>query len=515
MKGRLLIVDDEPLIRRGLAKLVEKNPLGWSVIGEAGNGQEAYARLEELRPDLVITDIRMPLMDGLELARQIAVAAPETAVIILTGYRDFEYAQMAIQYGVKQFLLKPCPEEAVCRVLQEAFQQYRERETRKEREQEERLRREDQLLRSVLTRLPYDAEEAAALQASLAGRELWLIQVNQYYPEGRAYRREDLKLLQFAIGNILQELLDNRSGEHRWIPLEYDTFAFFLGQGCNGEAFAAETAGVVKQLLGIELEAVRFGGFREFKETEVWLENRLWGKEPGDAAGSRTEESGEMQMNEAKARLIRGELTSLLLLGRPAELASYMKGLLESVKAPSASIEIVKMDAFCIAMAMVDVMRKELEADPAAIGDIGGRVAELNRIRSAGEVVQWLSSQVQAFEKAFLSWQNEHNSGLISRALRYMEEHYAEECSLAAVAAHAHLSPNYFGNLFKKETGESFSAYVARLRMDKAKLFLKNTDMKVAEIAQSVGYPDSNYFATAFKQTVGLSPTEFRKQQHN
>jgi two-component system response regulator YesN len=339
--------------------------------------------------------------------------------------------------------------------------------------------------------------------------------VNQYYPEGRAYRREDLKLLQFAIGNILQELLDNRSGEHRWIPLEYDTFAFFLGQGCNGEAFAAETAGVVKQLLGIELEAVRFGGFREFKETEVWLENRLWGKEPGDAAGSRTEESGEMQMNEAKARLIRGELTSLLLLGRPAELASYMKGLLESVKAPSASIEIVKMDAFCIAMAMVDVMRKELEADPAAIGDIGGRVAELNRIRSAGEVVQWLSSQVQAFEKAFLSWQNEHNSGLISRALRYMEEHYAEECSLAAVAAHAHLSPNYFGNLFKKETGESFSAYVARLRMDKAKLFLKNTDMKVAEIAQSVGYPDSNYFATAFKQTVGLSPTEFRKQQHN
>lgn len=513
MKGRLLIVDDEPLIRKGLAKLVEKNPLGWSVIGEAGNGQEAYTKLEELHPDLVITDIRMPLMDGLELARQIALSNPGTAVIILTGYRDFEYAQAAIQYGVKQFLLKPCPEEEVCRVLQDAFQQYRHLAAQKEREEEERLRREDQLLRSVLTRLPYDAEEAASLEAQLEGRVLWLLQVVHYFPRDRDYRREDLKLLQFAIGNILQELLGNHPGENRWIPLEYNTFAFFLDHGSDGAAFFEEAAVVVKQLLGIELDAARYGEFHRFKDAETWLEARLRGTEPEGGAGSRTAESPELQVNEAKARLIRGELTSLLLLGRPAELTSYIKGLLESLKTPSASLEMKKMDAFCIAMAMVDVMHKELEAGPPTIGDIGGRVAELNLIRTPGEVELWLSSQAQAFEKAFLCWQTEHNSGLISRALRYMEEHYAEECSLAAVAAHAHLSPNYFGNLFKKETGESFSAYVTSLRMDKARLFLKNTDMKVAEIAQSVGYPDSNYFATAFKQTVGLSPTEYRKQE--
>lgn len=513
MKGRLLIVDDEPLIRKGLAKLVEKNPLGWSVIGEAANGQEAYAKLEELHPDLVITDIRMPLMDGLELARQIAVSSPETAVIILTGYRDFEYAQAAIQYGVKQFLLKPCPEEEVCRVLQGAFQQYRQLETQKEREQEERLKREEQLLRSVLTRLPYHAEEAALLEAGLESRELWLLQVIHYFPEARSYRREDLKLLQFAIGNILQELLGSCPGEHRWTPLEYDTFVFFLDRDCDGAAFAQEAASVVKQLLGIELDAACYGAFHRFKDTEVWLEARLRGKEPEGAHGSRTAESGELQENDVKARLIRSELTSLLLLGRPAELTSYIKGLLDSIKPSSSSLETKKMDAFCIAMALVEVMRKELEAAPQTIGDVGGRVAELNLIRTPGEVELWLSSQAQAFEKALLSWQTQHNSGLISRALRYMEEHYAEECSLAAVAAHTHLSPNYFGNLFKKETGESFSAYVTSLRMDKAKLFLKNTDMKVAEIAQSVGYPDSNYFATAFKQTVGLSPTEFRKQE--
>lgn len=513
MKGRLLIVDDEPLIRKGLAKLVEKNPLGWSVIGEASNGQEAYARLEELHPDLVITDIRMPLMDGLELARQIAASSPETAVIILTGYRDFEYAQMAIQYGVKQFLLKPCPEEEVCRVLQGAFQQYRHMAAQREREKEEQLKKEDQLLRSVLIRLPYDEREAALLEAQLEGRQLWLLQVADYFPADRAYRREDLKLLQFAIGNILQELLGSCPGNHRWIPLEYDTFVFFLDQICDGAAFAAEAAAVVKKLLGIGLEAFCCGEFRRFQDTEAWLEEKLRSPGPEGAAGSRMAESGELQVNEGKTRLIRGELTSLLLLGRPAELASYIKGLVESVKLPSASLEARKMDAFCIAMAMVDVMRKELEAAPQSIGDIGGQVAELNLIHTPEEVEQWLSKQVQAFDKALVSWQTGHSSGFINQALRYIEEHYAEECSLAAIAAYTHLSPNYFGSLFKKETGESFGAYVTGMRMNKAKLFLKNTDMKVAEVAQSVGYPDSNYFATAFKQTVGLSPTEFRKQE--
>jgi two-component system, response regulator YesN len=87
------------------------------------------------------------------------------------------------------------------------------------------------------------------------------------------------------------------------------------------------------------------------------------------------------------------------------------------------------------------------------------------------------------------------------------------ECSLSAAAAHVHLSPNYFGNLFKKVTGESFNAYVARYRLQKAKMLLANTDMKISEIAEAVGYADSNYFTTAFKQGAGLSPTEFRKKQ--
>lgn len=508
MKGGLLIVDDEPLIRKGLVKLVESNSLGWSVIGEAGNGREAVAKLEELRPDLVMTDIRMPLMDGLELANYIAANFPETAVIILTGYRDFEYAQKAITYGVKQFLIKPCPEEEVCQILQLAYEQYRQLAAAKEREAGQLRAKEDQLLRAVLLQLPYDVEEAARLEKGLAGCELWLLQVNSYYPDGRQFRREDLKLLQFAIGNILQELLAARPGNSRWITLEYDCFAFFLSRDGENEQLFTQAAAIVHKLLGIVLTAKCLGIPTSLNQMEIWVEGQLKTREESDSAAAG--DSREFSLNETNVKLIRSELAELLLLGRPAELHDYLAGIRQSVRQPSISLEEAKIAAFCAAMGMLDVRRKELKSEP--IGDIGKRVAELNLIHSKPEVERWLDGQIHAFEDALSNWQNQRTSGIINRAVLYIEEHYTEDCNIAAVAAHFHLSPNHFGNLFKRETGESFSGYVARLRMNKAKFLLKNTDLKVTEIAQGVGYLDSNYFATVFRQTVGLSPTEYRKQ---
>ncbi|MDF2921657.1 MAG: response regulator [Paenibacillaceae bacterium] len=508
MKGGLLIVDDEPLIRKGLVKLVENNSLGWSVIGEAGNGREAIAKLEELRPDLVMTDIRMPLMDGLELANYITSNFPETSVIVLTGYRDFEYAQKAIAYGVKQFLIKPCPEEEVCQILRLAYEQYRQLAAAKEREASQLRDKEDQQLRAILLRLPYDVEEARRLEQVLAGCELWLLQVNSYYPEERQYRREDLKLLQFAIGNILQELLAARPGNSRWLTLESDCFVFFLPNEGDNEPLFTQAAAVVHKLLGIVLTANCLGVPTSLNQMEIWIEGHLKTREEHDSAAAG--DSREFSVNENNVKLIRNELAELLLLGRPAELHDYLLGIRQSVRQPSISLQEAKIGAFCAAMGILDVRRKELKAEP--IGDIGKQVAELNLAHSKPEVERWLDGQIHAFEEALSNWQNQRTSGIINRAVLYIEEHYTEECSIADVAAHFHLSPNHFGNLFKRETGESFSGYVARLRMNKAKFLLRNTDLKVTEIAQGVGYLDSNYFATVFRQTVGLSPTEYRKQ---
>ncbi|MFS0723103.1 response regulator transcription factor [Paenibacillus sp. 1P07SE] len=509
MKGKLLIVDDEPFIRKGLHKLVDSNPLGWSVVGEAGNGREALVKFRELQPDLVLTDIRMPLMDGLELAGKIAAEGTGASVIILTGYRDFDYAQAAISHGVKHFLLKPCREEEVCRILGDAFEQFRLQVLEREKVAEEQLHKEDVLLRSALLHLPYDLGEAERVERQLRGHQLWLLEVDSYLPESRDYRRSDRMLLQFAVSNILQEMLTAVSPHIRWLMLTYDRFAYWLPQEVQAKPLFEEAANVVGQLLGISVLAHLFGSFESFRELEGWMETKL----RRSVADEGVSKSGAPMINESKVKLIRGEMAAMMLLGNTDALQNYAEQLLTSLTSAQVSPDESKIEAFCAALAMNDIMRKELEVDPKMAGEIGRWAADLHVCKTREEVAAWLGEQVARFRQALSSWQMDRNSGIVARALQYIQAHYAEEIGLPDVAAHSHLSANYFGNLFKKETGESFSSYLSRLRMDKARLLLKNTDMKVAEVAEAVGYPDSNYFATAFKSASGCSPSEYRKRE--
>ncbi|MFK7694323.1 response regulator [Paenibacillus sp. HJGM_3] len=512
MRGTMLIVDDEPTIRKGLAKLVDSNELGWIVIGEASNGRDAIAKMADMLPKLVLTDIRMPLADGLEVARYASEHMPDTAVVILTGHRDFEYAQAAIRYGVREFLLKPCPEDTVCRVLREAYDQFRERVLRKEKEAQQLRVREEQLLRSMLLRLPHDLDLSRPIEQKLIGYEFWLLRIESYVPTDRGYRAQDMKLLQFAVGNIVQELLNSRTKGHRWFPLEYNEYAFFLEFHPDNAATMREIVDVLNNLLGLKGSMSRLGRLESSGQAELLYGAEMFGGEGGRSPGERNAGSWDNRFDEEKARTFRNEICSLLLLGRQAELQVYLSKMAEAIRSEPA-LEQQKMHALCASIAFDEVMRKELGQDDAAETRIGNQIGQLSRLHKPEQIDAWFGQQLTCFEHAFKSWLNDHSTGSIEQSIRYVEANYMNECSLMAAAAHVHLSPNYFGNLFKKATGESFNAYVAKYRLQKAKMLLANTEMKIAEIAEAVGYTDSNYFATAFKQGAGLSPTEFRKRR--
>ncbi|MDF2646439.1 MAG: response regulator [Paenibacillus sp.] len=486
MRGTMLIVDDEPIIRRGLTKLVESNELGWVVIGEAGNGQEAILKMADMQPKLVLTDIRMPLKDGLEVARYASEHMPETAVVILTGHRDFEYAQAAIRYGVRDFLLKPCPEEEVCRVLREAYGQFREMDLQKEMEARQLLIQEEQLLRSMLLRLPHDADLVRPLEQRLIGSQFWLLRIESYMPEGRNYHSRDLQLLQFAVGNIIQELLNSRMKGHRWFPLEYNEIAFFLEVHPENASTMRQIADVVKELLGLDNRMKCFGCLESSGHAEILYGAEMFGREGSHPSGERN-----------------------------AELQAYLSRMAEPIRGHEVVIEERKMHALCAAIALNEVMRKELERGDLSEAGIGRQIGQLSQLEKPEEIDVWFGQQLAIFENAFRRWLNDHsmNNNSIERSLRYVADNYMKECSLSAAAAHVHLSPNYFGNLFKKVTGEGFNVYVAKYRIQKAKMLLVNTDMKISEVAEAVGYEDSNYFATAFKQGANISPTEFRKRK--
>ncbi|MBD2866973.1 response regulator transcription factor [Paenibacillus arenilitoris] len=516
MRGTMLIVDDELIIRKGLAKLIDSNVTGWVVIGEADNGQEAIRKMTDLQPQLVLTDIRMPLADGLEVAKHAAQRMPETAVVILTGHRDFEYAQAALRYGVRDFLLKPCSEEELCRVLRKAYEAVREKDLSREKETRRNRQQEEQLLRSMLLRLPCEEEALRPVEGRLIGRELWLLRIATYVPESRGYRKQDMKLLQFAVGNIIEEMLNNRTKGHRWFPLEFNEIAFFLEKRETNASMLEETAAKLDELLGLDAVTSFCGVIERFGDAERLYGTKVSGRGEAarPAAGSAGKPSGALEsFDEERVRTYAGELTSLLFLGRHAELQSYLARLAGNVADAGTEEEERKMNALSAAIALNEVIRKELGHKAADIG-LGDRIGKLSRLQGREALSEWFGERLASFEQAFQSWLGERNSGSVEQAIRYVEEHYMKDCSLGAAAAHVHLSTNYFGNLFKRATGESFNAYVAGYRLKKAKLLLANTDMKIAEIAEAIGYMDSNYFATAFRQGEGMTPTEFRKSKN-
>ncbi|MDO3412463.1 response regulator [Saccharibacillus sp. CPCC 101409] len=354
MNGRMLVVDDEALFRQGFIHLVRNNPLGWDVIGEAADGEEALAAVRSDKPDLIVTDISMPVMDGLDLARRIQEEDQDILIIILTGYREFEYAQRALRYGAIEFLLKPFSLDEACQVLRKAHERYRRRQS------EQRLRSE----------------------------------------YGRTDRTERWR------GELAELLLKRQVGPMR-----------------------ARVAEGLEEAARMELADCKAEVQRMLRAIEE-LPAQQFNVKPGNEPGKAEEFGGD----------------PLLWMHSVQEVTDWARG-------------------------------------------------------RSGERLELLESLLE-----------DRRGSVVHRVIQYVEAHYAETCTLQSAADYAHVTPNYLSHLFKKETGEGFSQYVSRRRIEKAKLLLRETRQSMSSIAEQTGFDTSSYFTTVFKQLTGMSPRAFRKQ---
>lgn len=178
LKGNVVIVEDQPNFRKGLIKMFEEGQIGWNVVGEASNGQDALALVDRVKPDLVLTDIRMPVMDGIEFVGHLRKHYPDLLVIILTGYKNFEYAQAAVRLGALDLLIKPCTEQDVMQVMNKASERYYEKYAQNQHLLAQRKLQQDQELRATLLDLPSSYEAMKHMDELLLTKELWLLQLN-------------------------------------------------------------------------------------------------------------------------------------------------------------------------------------------------------------------------------------------------------------------------------------------------------------------------------------------------
>lgn len=514
MYESVVIVDDEFLIRKTLIKMIESNITGWEVAGEASNGIEALELIEIIKPELVITDIRMPKMDGLSLAEALHARGYDTKVIILTGYKDFAYAQAALKFGVVDFWLKPCPEEEVIEGLNKVRQTIRQQKQRKQLEQK---LEEEIAIRALINRLPVSSSIIHRIELKYQQTDLFFVHVNDFFPTEKNYRKEELNLLNFAVNNIALELLDTHMESGTIIPVRFDTYVMFLGKPrqegeCADawrERFMERLTGTIKELLGISIQAKYIGAADKLQELpdlyDTIVHNHLVMKkdEMGDPLFQ------EHTRYSAKIESMENEFMSYILIGNIKQLEEHIRGLTRKLAA--ASLNEARMEALVVAIALDRIVRQQFSASSLRL-DIGTEVAALHRFRFTHEITSWIHHWSSALTAEITKWSDTINRNIIQRAVSYIERHYAERCSLQDVAAHVFLNHKYLGQLFKRERGESFIDFVTRIRLERAAIYLSNSNLSITEIARSCGYDDPNYFSTVFRKKYQLTPNEYRKQ---
>lgn len=504
MKAKLLLVEDQSLFRKGLRKIIEEETAHWEVVGEAEDGESAIRQIIEKKPHLVLTDIQMPVMNGIKLSEYLHEHVPDVLVVIITGYKDFEYAQEAVRLGVFDYVLKPVNKESVQSLLTKAYDKLK---------QQDNLKRHalDHGLRSILLRLPSDERISQDTIRCIEDCRLWVIRILSYYPESKNYQSGDLGLLQFAVKNIVVEILYNHEAEGYFIPIIFDEFAFFVNADHEkADIITREIRESILTFLGIRMFLVpggQVGRLHRLPEVYEAFQIEAGSKiimQPADSG-----DSANLRLNEELLKKLKSDITLRMTLGDPGKLMEYADEFID--KMSGTPLYHAKMHAFTFTLALKEIAASDFQCREKSKMHNG--MEQLLECEDKGSITGLVKQHFGEFMTQFKSWQSGKSDNLIHKALQYIEENYMLSCTLTETAGALHVNESYLSKTFKKSTGETFSNYLTKFRMEKAKLLIANTDMKMFEIATAIGYDDPNYFASVFRSTQNISPTAFRKQK--
>lgn len=506
---RILIVEDEVMIRVGMGKLIESETKH-QIIGEAKNGCDGLELALRLKPDLIITDIRMPEMDGLTMLEKIREHQLKTRVVILTGYAEFDYAKQAIHLGVHDYLLKPIGVEDVKEVLSRV-------ELEMETEQTLPLGLDALLRDSYLGSeedfkqiyLPRFSQESTNKKQSKFQLYLgYLGTVSGKYREDFqnkiAVIKESAAIYNCVISNIdkLQEVLCLVEGDGQ--ALEEFQAAFYRKMiwGYREEqspSFAVIEFNKIENLYEQFQRVQKLVSYAMVMESsQLFTEERIHSYLVSSTQNQKYQVDME---NRIKSSLCNGivqnfksDMEAFLSEMRSQKMLpdNCKHGYLRYVSFLSNLLQEIDRQSF-VKMQNMFFMKQ--------IGDARTR-EEIETILRA--VVQFLESTQEKKEDI--------RNYTIKRAINYIREHYAEGISLEETAECLDITPEYLSTLFNKEMDINFSTFITQFRISHAKRLLKGTDMKIYEIADAVGYHDSKYFMRVFKEIQGLSPKEYRNR---
>lgn len=530
---KVLIADDERKVCQLIEKLVDWKALDMQVVDTAENGIEALEKIRVHHPDIVITDIRMPGYDGLDLIRLGKEADPKIEFIIISGYRHFEYAQTAIRYGVSAYILKPIKKEDLTGTLKKLGGRLQEKtRLRSHAEQMEQTMKTDEgtLRQTFLTdlicrrdreRLSWPPEEIGQRFHFSFCPGCFCIAVLKL--DGRVLDDpENLRFMAEKARGILKRQLEGLVHEYEIVDMG-STLYLLLN-------FLEDQRIDIRRQLKSCLDEIRIqGGILEdlsvtmalgtvcrepagmeasLKSARLWIEERLVagtgklyeGDPPKKGSFSESQMFSDFNNRMAQA------LESLEVSQVREALLGMKAGML--ARPGTTGHEMLQMTKEVCNLYLFSMKNYQIRIEEDLMESF---LAGADNRASASELFDYLIHKIcTSYEKAAqLKRQDENRPVRIVK--QYVAEHYREALTLEQVSAVAGLSPAYLSTVFKKNTGMTFLEFVSKSRMDKAKQLLKETDRTVADICVAVGYNDVRYFTKTFTKYTGLKPNEYRK----
>lgn len=528
---KIFLVEDDSVAREELKNKIEWEAQGYELCGEAGDGELAFPLIRKLRPDIVVTDIKMPFMDGLVLSRLIKQEMPFAEIIVLTEDRDFEYARECVKLGVARYLLKPIDGSELLRELNSLAKQIEEKH--RERENSETYLKDKKVLfRHLVTgsKTPAELLEAAhvlGLDLSAVWYNLLLIKLRDpdrtYDEHAEIIAEIEKQLEQRFLERAGQVLVFDRDLEGKALLFKADSGEELtdLQNDFIAELKEILTAyGQVNYFGGVGIPVNRLGELpasfekasRAFAHRYLEEGNRILGSSESEQEESAAQDKFDIG-NISPKQVDRSKLQEFLKVGSREETSyfveEYFRGLWDDTAVRSNIFRhYIILDAyFCVADFLEELQIPRSEIVPPDMSS-----GSLQRMEEASAYVAGIMSK--ALELREMAAGNRYRD-IVRRVMQYIDENYAdEELSLNLLAAQVNFSPNHLSMVFSQQTGQTLIKYLTDVRMNKAKELLRCTGKKSSVISAEVGYKDPHYFSYLFKKTQGMTPTQFRSGQN-
>ena len=522
MKYTVLVVEDEYEQRRAVIERVNWEAAGFEVVGEAENGVEALDIIETLEPDLILTDIKMPMISGLELAKRVRELRPATQMVILSGYDSFEYAREAINYNIISYLLKPISSDELSRELFTI------------------KKRMDEKLGSVIARPESDTEKQLHRMKINTFLLPLMLGSNEEQPDERelARRAEELGIIKentkphycVLVSKFKNNGVSYTGKEHTdfldAVLNKYFYAVSFMVYGRAVTLIVYDNEGDISSVLDLPLKEVvqtakkmllqtcTIGISREFSElsgcSAAYFQAVTARRYTKDGAGevrfiNDQERDGEIEIDHVEKTVLK--LEQLLKVGDNGALCDFINGLFENSTPENADLLVMQILA-TVYRVVSNVAEKSDIVTLLSSNQIFSRMTTYN---SEAGVKGELISLCENAKSIISSSQRRDSEVLCDRAVQIINERFSdEELSLNGVSRELAVSPNYLSALIKKNKKKNFVTLLTEKRMSAAYDMLVCTGMKVLEIAEKCGYSDQHYFSYCFKKYYGDSPGKIR-----